>query len=89
MLFRSIHYKESPTVLKGTNDDGSKYSVDVKYWMPFTLTGCGFHDNSWRKNWSKKAYLNDGSYGCVNLRPSDAPKVWNNVEKNEAVIIYK
>lgn len=57
--------------------------------MPFTLTGCGFHDNSWRKNWSKTAYLNDGSYGCVNLRPSDAPKVWNNVEKNEAVIIYK
>ncbi len=33
--------------------------------------------------------LNDGSYGCVNLRPSDAPKVWDNVEKNEAVIIYK
>lgn len=84
-----IHYKESPSVLKGTNDDGSKYSVDVKYWMPFTLTGCGFHDNSWRKNWSKTAYLNDGSYGCVNLRPSDAPKVWDNVEKNEAVIIYK
>lgn len=84
-----IQYKESPSVLKGTNDDGSKYSVDVKYWMPFTLTGCGFHDNSWRKNWSKTAYLNDGSYGCVNLKPSDAPKVWNNIEKNEAVIIYK
>lgn len=84
-----IQYKESPSVLKGTNDDGSKYAVDVKYWMPFTLTGCGFHDNSWRKNWSKTAYLNDGSYGCVNLKPSDAPKVWNNIEKNEAVIIYK
>lgn len=84
-----IQYKESPSVLKGTNDDGSKYSVDVKYWMPFTLTGCGFHDNSWRKNWSKTAYLNDGSYGCVNLKPNDAPKVWNNIEKNEAVIIYK
>lgn len=81
-----IQYKESPSVLKGTNDDGSKYAVDVKYWM---LTGCGFHDNSWRKNWSKTAYLNDGSYGCVNLKPSDAPKVWNNIEKNEAVIIYK
>lgn len=39
-----IMYKESPSVLRGYNDDGSKYASKVQYWMPFTLSGCGLHD---------------------------------------------
>lgn len=84
-----IHYKESPSILRGTNDDGSSYASPVKYWMPFTLSGCGFHDASWRTDWSKKAYLRGGSHGCVNVKPSEIRKVWNNISKNEPVIIYE
>lgn len=84
-----IHYKESPSVLRGTNDDGSSYASPVKYWMPFTLSGCGFHDASWRTDWSKTAYLKGGSHGCVNVKPSEIRKVWNNISKNEPVIIYE
>ena len=61
-----IMYKESPSVLRGYNDDGSKYASKVQYWMPFTLSGCGLHDASWRNDWSKSAYLTGGSHGCVN-----------------------
>lgn len=83
-----IMYKESPSTLRGYNDDGSKYSSKVQYWMPFTLSGCGLHDASWRTNWSKTAYLTGGSHGCVNIRPTEIRSVWNNVLTNEAVIVY-
>lgn len=83
-----IQYKKSPSTLRGYNDDGTKYASKVKYWMPFTLTGCGLHDASWRTDWSKTAYLKGGSHGCVNIRPSEIHKVWKNVIKDEAVIVY-
>lgn len=83
-----IQYKESPAVLRGRNNDGSKYASPVKYWMPFTLSGCGLHDASWRGDWSKKAYLRGGSHGCVNIKPGEIKHVWHNVVKHEAVIVY-
>ncbi|MGQ5708453.1 L,D-transpeptidase family protein [Lactobacillus sp. PSON] len=83
-----VMYKESPSTLRGFNDDGSRYSSPVQYWMPFTLSGCGFHDASWRTNWSKSAYLAGGSHGCVNIRPSEIHSVWSNIIKDEPVIIY-
>lgn len=83
-----IMYKESPSVLRGYNDDGSKYASKVQYWMPFTLSGCGLHDASWRSDWSKSAYLTGGSHGCVNIRPAELRSVWNNVLTNDAVIVY-
>lgn len=52
-----IHYKQRNATLRGSNDDGSSYASPVSYWMPFTLSGCGFHDASWRTDWSKTAYL--------------------------------
>ena len=83
-----IMYKQSPSVLRGLNDDGSKYASKVQYWMPFTLSGCGLHDASWRTDWSKTAYLQGGSHGCVNIRPAEIRSVWNNVITNEPVIVY-
>lgn len=83
-----IMYKESPSVLRGYNDDGSKYASKVQYWMPFTLSGCGLHDASWRSDWSKSAYLTGGSHGCVNIRPAEIRSVWNNVLTNDAVVVY-
>lgn len=83
-----IMYKQSPSILRGFNDDGSKYASKVQYWMPFTLSGCGLHDASWRTDWSKTAYLRGGSHGCVNIRPAEIKSVWDNVLTNEAVIVY-
>lgn len=83
-----IMYQQSPSVLRGQNDDGSSYASKVNYWSPFTLTGCGFHDASWRHNWSKTAYLNDGSHGCINMQPSVAGQAYHDLKQNEPVIIY-
>lgn len=83
-----IMYKQSPSVLKGKNDDGSPYASKVQYWMPFTLSGCGLHDASWRTDWSSQAYLEGGSHGCVNIKPEEIKSVWDNVEQNEPVVVY-
>ncbi|MBB1070035.1 L,D-transpeptidase family protein [Limosilactobacillus sp. RRLNB_1_1] len=83
-----IMYQQSPSVLRGQNDDGSSYASKVNYWSPFTETGCGFHDASWRHNWSKTAYLNDGSHGCINMQPSIAGQAYHDLEKDEPVIVY-
>lgn len=83
-----IMYQQSPSVLRGQNDDGSSYASKVNYWSPFTLTGCGFHDASWRHNWSKTAYLSDGSHGCINMQPSVAGQAFHDLKQNEPVIIY-
>lgn len=85
-----IMYQQSPATLRGLNDDGSTYSSPVQYWSPFTDTGCGFHDASWRNNWSKTEYLTTtgGSHGCANMHPSDAGTAYHDMQINEPVIIY-
>lgn len=83
-----IMYQQSPSVLRGKNDDGSNYASKVNYWSPFTETGCGFHDASWRHNWSKTAYLKDGSHGCINMHPEVAGQAYHALTKDEPVIVY-
>lgn len=83
-----IMYKESPSILEGSEVGNPHYSIKVQYWAPFTNSGCGFHDASWRTNWSNKAYLTQGSGGCVNTPPSVMKKVYDNLSQNEPVIIY-
>ncbi|MBF5067178.1 L,D-transpeptidase, partial [Salmonella enterica subsp. enterica serovar Istanbul] len=79
-----------PSILRGLNDDGSKYASKVQYWSPFTDSGCGFHDASWRHDWSKQAYLakGGGSHGCINMHPDVAGQAFHDLQKNEPVIIY-
>lgn len=83
-----IMYQQSPSTLKGTGDTGKSYSQPVNYWSPFTDSGDGFHDASWRSNWSKSAYLTNGSNGCVNMHPSDAGTAYKAIQVHEPVIIY-
>lgn len=83
-----VMYKQTKTTLRGSRADGSAYASPVEYWVPFTLDGCGFHDADWRKNWSNTAYLKEGSLGCVNMKPSEAANVFNNLSQSEPVIIY-
>lgn len=83
-----IEYKQSPSVLEGSEAGNPHYSIKVKYWAPFTLGGVGFHDASWRTNWAMDAYLKHGSGGCVNTPPSVMKSVYDNLEQNEPVIVY-
>jgi lipoprotein-anchoring transpeptidase ErfK/SrfK len=83
-----IEYKKSPSILRGSSFTHKNYAVHVDFWAPFTLSGCGLHDASWRTNWSSTAYLSDGSNGCVNISPSVMKDVFANIEVNEPVVIY-
>lgn len=83
-----ILFKRTPYTLKGSAVGKPDYEIDVKYWAPFTNSGQGFHDASWRNNWAKTAYLNDGSGGCVNTPPSIMKKVYDNLNTYDPVVVY-
>ncbi|MGY1423394.1 L,D-transpeptidase family protein [Bacillus cereus] len=83
-----VLYKRSPYTLKGSAVGKGDYAVKVDYWVPFTNSGQGFHDAGWRTNWANNAYLTGGSGGCVNLPPSIAKNVYDNLNTYEPVIVY-
>ncbi|MFP3125922.1 L,D-transpeptidase/peptidoglycan binding protein [Ectobacillus funiculus] len=83
-----VLYKRTPSILRGSSVGHLNYSVKVDYWAPFTNDGQGFHDASWRTNWASNAYLTAGSGGCVNLPPSVAKSVYDNLSTYEPVIVY-
>lgn len=83
-----ILFKRSPSYLTGSSATSDYYRVFVNYWAPFTNDGQGFHDASWRTNWSNNAYLTQGSAGCVNVPPSVMSSVYYNVSKYTPVVIY-
>jgi hypothetical protein len=83
-----ILYKRSPYVLEGSRAGSSDYSIKVDYWAPFTNSGPGFHDASWRQNWASDAFLTEGSGGCVNTPSSVMKTVYDNLSTYEPVVIY-
>jgi hypothetical protein len=83
-----ILFKRTPYTLKGSAVGKPNYSVQVNYWAPFTNSGQGFHDASWRTNWSSNAYLTAGSGGCVNTPPSVMKTVYDNLSTFDPVVVY-
>ena len=83
-----ILYKRSPYTLTGSAVGNPDYSVEVDYWAPFTNSGQGFHDASWRGNWSSSAYLTGGSGGCVNVPPNVMKTVYDNLSVYQPVVVY-
>lgn len=81
-----LAYKESPSVLTGGNGENG-YETPVNYWMPF-YEGQGLHDANWRSSFGGSIYLTNGSHGCVNLPPSVAATVYNNISSGTAILIY-
>ena len=81
-----IKSKERNRYLRGTNSNGTKYKSYVNYWMPF-YKGQGLHDASWRSKFGGTIYQKSGSHGCVNLPPSVAKKIYNNVNVGTLVVI--
>jgi hypothetical protein len=84
-----ILYKRTPYTLTGSSaGSDDDYSIEVDYWAPFTNSGQGFHDASWRSNWASNAYLKAGSGGCVNVPPSVMKKVYDNLKIYQPVVVY-
>ena len=78
--------KESPSTLRG-GEGKKKYTTKVQYWMPF-YEGQGLHDAWWKTVFGGTEYIGNGSHGCVNLPPSVAEAVYNNIQPGTAIIIY-
>lgn len=80
--------KTRNTYLRGYNNDGSRYSSYVNFWMPF-YKGYGMHDASWRKNFGGNIYKTNGSHGCVNLPYKAAKTIYEHIDSTMPIIIYK
>lgn len=78
----SITYKQRDATLTGEN-----YRTPVSYWMPFNRN-IGMHDANWRGSFGGNIYKTNGSHGCINLPPSKAKTIYENIEKGTAVICY-
>lgn len=86
-----ILYKESPSTLKGTQDENGnyEYETEVTFWMPFTNDGCGFHDATWQPTFGGSWYLTNGSHGCINMSYSDAEKLYSLIQTRDPVIVHE
>lgn len=84
-----VYYKQLNRVLRGTqNPDGTwPYEVPVKYWMAFN-GGIGMHDATYRSSFGGKIYTYNGSHGCVNMRYSEAAKMYEYTKIGTPVICY-
>lgn len=77
-----LAYKQKNAVLKGEN-----YRTPVNYWMPFN-NGIGMHDAKWRSSFGGTIYKTGGSHGCINLPPSVAKTIFDNISAGTLVICY-
>ena len=78
-----VQYKENDATLVGED-----YETPVKYWMPFNKN-IGFHDAVWRDEFGKDIYLTRGSHGCINMPPKAAKKMFENIKRGVAVVVYE
>lgn len=85
-LFK-VFYMERNAVLRGNNDDGTRYESPVQYWMPFN-GGIGMHDASWKSVYGGTEYLNNGSHGCINMPLEAAKKTFNNISVGTYVLVH-
>lgn len=84
-----ITTKQSPSVLRGRNDDGSEYESRVTYWMPFVGNAVGLHDASWQSSFGGTRYRDGaGSHGCVNLPTSKAGDLYSIIELADVVVVH-
>lgn len=77
-----ITYKQMNATLKGKD-----YKTPVTYWMPFN-GNIGMHDGYWRTSFGGTIYKANGSHGCVNLPPSVAKTVYENINAGTPVLCY-
>jgi uncharacterized protein YgiM (DUF1202 family) len=67
---------------------GPDYRSWVDYWMPYN-GGEGLHDANWHNIFGTDSYQLYGSHGCINIPPSIAGLVYNNVYVGTTVIVHQ
>lgn len=80
--------KNRGVYLEGYNNDGSKYSSYVEYWMRFNQ-GIGMHDATWRSKFGGQIYVSGGSHGCVNMPKNAAAKTYEHIDETMPIIVYQ
>ncbi|MFQ8602519.1 MAG: L,D-transpeptidase family protein [Anaerovoracaceae bacterium] len=75
-------------VMRGDNDDGTRYEEPASYWMGVTWNGIGMHDSSWRTKFGGDIWKTNGSHGCINMPKKEIPKLFNMVEENMPVVMH-
>lgn len=85
-----LNGKASPSELKGTNLDGSKYATTVQYWMPFVGNAIGLHDASWQTSGFGGTLFQQGfgSHGCVNLPSEEASELFGIIQSGDVVVCH-
>lgn len=78
-----ILYKTTNYTLTGEN-----YANEVDYWLPFTHSGVGIHDASWRSSYGGGIYTYNGSHGCVNTPYNAVRTIYNNIESTYPVVVH-
>lgn len=86
----TLTYKEKDRILRGQKLANGKYEYEspVSFWMPFN-GGIGLHDATWRSSFGGNIYISNGSHGCINLPFSAAEKLYNLIDNNMPIIVYK
>lgn len=86
----TLTYKEKDRVLRGRKLANGRYEYEspVSYWMPFN-GGIGLHDATWRSSFGGNIYINDGSHGCINLPFEAAKKLYDLINSEMPIIVYK
>ena len=83
---------ESPATLKGDIQVATgqpEYETQVQYWMPFTYSGCGFHDATWQPAFGGSLYTQGyGSHGCVNLPYDAAASLFEKASVGLPVVVH-
>ena len=83
-----IYAKQRNKTLRGNNEDGSKYAVPVKYWLPFD-GGIGIHDaNRPSSDYVVSTYHQRGSHGCINTPKNIMNEVFEFLNVNMHVIVF-
>lgn len=80
--------KNRGVYLEGYNNDGSKYSSYVEYWMRFNQ-GIGMHDATWRSAFGGTIYKNSGSHGCINMPYKAASELYEYIDSTMPIIVYQ
>lgn len=86
----TLTYKEKDRILRGDKLPNGQYSYQshVDYWMPFN-GGVGLHDASWRDTFGGDIYIDNGSHGCVNLPLEAAEKIYDIINRDMPIVVYK
>lgn len=80
--------KSTDQILRGLNEDGSKYASPVSYWMPIDHTGVGIHDSNWQSAYGGDLWLYRGSHGCINTPPAKMAELYPMLEVGTPVLVF-